>query len=127
MQAPLSKLPEDVRRGGVTEKKRSSALVGVIALSSPKGTLDPLYISNYATINLLEFAAQHPRRRRRRALGGAGLRDAGLDRHRSADAALGLTTGDLISAIQSQNAQAAVGVAAQGGGDRRGAAAGSGR
>src|SRR5258705_8727804 len=54
VQVALSKLPEDVRRQGVTVKKKSSALLGVIALYSPKHTHDELFISNYATINLLD-------------------------------------------------------------------------
>ncbi|MGA8198091.1 MAG: efflux RND transporter permease subunit, partial [Acetobacteraceae bacterium] len=49
VQVALSKLPEDVRKQGLTVKKQSSALLGVIALSSPKRTHDELYISNYAT------------------------------------------------------------------------------
>src|SRR5919107_672882 len=36
VQVALAKLPEDVRRQGVTVKKQSSALLGVIALYSPK-------------------------------------------------------------------------------------------
>ena len=54
VQVALSKLPQDVQKQGVTVKKKSSALLGVIAVYSPKGTLDPLFISNYATINLLD-------------------------------------------------------------------------
>src|SRR6201985_3471174 len=54
VQIAMSKLPEDVRRQGVTVKKKSSAILGVIVLSSPKKTHDPLFISNYVTINLLD-------------------------------------------------------------------------
>src|SRR5258707_2621480 len=54
VQAALSKLPEDVQRQGVVVKKKSSALLGVIAVYSPKGTRDALFLSNYATINLLD-------------------------------------------------------------------------
>ena len=53
-QVALSKLPQDVQRQGVTVKKQSSALLGVIAVYSPKSTLDELFISNYVTINLLD-------------------------------------------------------------------------
>src|ERR1700676_2001232 len=49
VQIALSSLPEDVQRQGITVKKKSSALLGVIALYSPKHTHDPLFISNYAT------------------------------------------------------------------------------
>ncbi|MFL5100813.1 MAG: efflux RND transporter permease subunit, partial [Xanthobacteraceae bacterium] len=48
VQVALSKLPQDVQKQGVTVKKQSSALLGVIALYSPKQTHDELFISNYA-------------------------------------------------------------------------------
>ena len=54
VQVALSKLPQDVQRQGVTVKKQSSALLGVIAVYSPKSTHDELFISNYVTINLLD-------------------------------------------------------------------------
>src|SRR6201994_3946550 len=54
VQIALAKLPEDVQRQGVNVKKQSSALLGVIAVYSPKLTHDELFISNYATINLVD-------------------------------------------------------------------------
>jgi multidrug efflux pump subunit AcrB len=54
VQVALAKLPEDVRRQGVTVKKKSPALLGVIAVYSPNGTKDELFASNYTTINLLD-------------------------------------------------------------------------
>src|ERR1044071_7302389 len=45
VQVALSNLPQDVQRQGITVKKKSSALLGVIALYSPKQTHDPLFIS----------------------------------------------------------------------------------
>src|SRR5690242_2750462 len=60
VQVALSKLPEDVRRQGVTVKKQSSALLGVIALYSPQQTLDELFISNYATINIVDQIRSTP-------------------------------------------------------------------
>jgi multidrug efflux pump subunit AcrB len=53
----LSSLPQNVQQQGVTVKKKSSALLGVIAVYSPKHTHDPLFISNYVTINLLDPTA----------------------------------------------------------------------
>ena len=60
VQVALSKLPQDVQKQGVTVKKQSSALLGVIALYSPKQTHDELFISNYATINLLDQIKSSP-------------------------------------------------------------------
>src|ERR1700676_5219942 len=54
VQVALSQLPQDVQRQGVTVKKKSSALLGVIAVYSPQHTHDPLFLSNYVTINLLD-------------------------------------------------------------------------
>lgn len=108
VQIALSKLPQDVQRQGVTVKKKSSALLGVIAFHSPKGTYDPLYLSNYVTINLLDRIKSTP------GVGDAALwgpQDYAMRAWIKLDqlTGLNLTTGDLISAIQSQNVQAAVG------------------
>src|ERR1700722_6850578 len=47
VQVALSKLPQEVTRQGVTVKKKSSAILAVLAVYSPKHTHDPLFISNY--------------------------------------------------------------------------------
>ena len=108
VQVALSKLPQDVQKQGVTVKKKSSALLGVIALYSPKG-------HTRSALHLELRHHKHPRpdqgharRRRRHPLGSARLCDEGLGAHGQAHG-LGLTTGDVISAIQAQNVQAAVG------------------
>src|ERR1700757_1240593 len=107
-QVALSSLPEDVRRQGVTVKKKSSALLGVIAVYSPKQTHDPLFISNYVTINLLDPIKSTP------GVGDASLwgpQDYAMRAWVRTDrlTGLNLTTGDIIAAIQAQNVQAAVG------------------
>src|ERR1700742_835730 len=108
VQIALSKLPEDVRRQGVTVKKQSSALLGVIALYSPKQTHDELFISNYATINLLDLIKSTP------GVGDASLfgpQDYSMRAWVRTDrlTGLGLTSADVINAIKSQNVQAPVG------------------
>ena len=60
VQTALAKLPPEVQRQGVTVKKKSSALLGVIAVYSPKHTHDPLFLSNYVTINLLDQIKSTP-------------------------------------------------------------------
>src|SRR3954452_18371689 len=60
VQIALSKMPEEVKRSGVTVKKKSSALLGVIAVYSPKQAYDELYLSNYVTINLLDQIRSTP-------------------------------------------------------------------
>ena len=46
------RLPEEVRRLGVTVRKNSPDLLMVVHLSSPDGSRDQLYISNYATLQV---------------------------------------------------------------------------
>jgi hydrophobe/amphiphile efflux-1 (HAE1) family protein len=108
VQIALSSLPSDVQRQGVTVKKKSSALLGVIALYSPKHTHDPLYLSNYATINMLDQIKSTA------GVGDAALwgpQDYSMRAWVQTDklTGLNLTTGDVINAIKSQNVQAAVG------------------
>src|SRR3954470_4098948 len=108
VQVALSKLPQDVQRQGVTVKKKSSALLGVLAVYSPKATQDPLFISNYVTINLLDQIKSTP------GVGDAtlwGPQDYAMRAWVRTDrlTGLGLTTGDVIDAIRAQNVQAAVG------------------
>src|SRR4029077_12008749 len=104
----LSKMPEEVRRSGVRVQKKSSALLGVIAVYSPKETHDELFLSNYVTINLLDRIKSTP--------GGGdailfGPQDYSMRVWIKTDqlTGLNLTTGDIINAIRSQNTQAAVG------------------
>src|SRR5207342_2834881 len=44
VQTAMASLPPDVQRQGVTVKKKSSALLGVIAVYAPKATHDPLFL-----------------------------------------------------------------------------------
>ncbi|HEX3163263.1 MAG TPA: efflux RND transporter permease subunit, partial [Pseudolabrys sp.] len=108
VQIALSSLPPDVQRQGLAVKKKSSALLGVIAVYSPKHTHDPLYLSNYVTINLLDQIKSTP------GVGDAALwgpQDYSMRAWVQTDrlTGLNLTTADIIDAIQSQNIQAAAG------------------
>ena len=89
-------------------QKKSSALLGVIAVYSPKETHDELFLSNYVTINLLDQIKSTP------GVGDAtlfGPQDYSMRVWIKTDqlTGLGITTSDIIAAIQSQNVQAAVG------------------
>jgi hydrophobe/amphiphile efflux-1 (HAE1) family protein len=108
VQVALSSLPLEAQRLGVVVKKKSSALLGVVAVSSPKGTHDALFLSNYVTINILDQIKSTP------GVGDASLwgpQDYAVRAWISTDrlTGLNLTTGDIINAIQGQNVQAAVG------------------
>src|SRR5207302_8986551 len=54
VQTALSLLPPEVQRQGINVKKKSTAILSVLTLYSPKQTHDPLVLSNYATINVLD-------------------------------------------------------------------------
>jgi multidrug efflux pump subunit AcrB len=60
VQAALARLPEEVQRGGVTVRKQSSAVLQFLFLTSPDGSRDPLFLSNYATINVVDALARVP-------------------------------------------------------------------
>src|ERR1700720_4467835 len=103
------KLPEEVRRLGVTVKKNSPDMLMVIHLSSPDGSRDQLYISNYATLQVKDVLAR---------LDGVGdvrifgARDYAMRIWIDPDkvAARNLTASEIVSALQSQNVQVASGV-----------------
>ena len=105
----IALLPPEVQRIGVTAKKQSSAMLQVVAVYSPKGSRDALFLSNFATINLLDSLKRLP------GVGEASLFGPldyamrlwlKLDRMASLD----ITTQDVVNAVQSQNVQAAVGL-----------------
>lgn len=103
------RLPEEVRRTGVTVRKNSPDLMMVIHLSSPDASRDLLYISNYATLQVKDVLAR---------LDGVGdvrvfsARDYAMRIWLDPDriAARGLTAGDVVTALRAQNVQVASGV-----------------
>jgi hydrophobe/amphiphile efflux-1 (HAE1) family protein len=108
VQAALSSLPSEVQRQGVVVKKKSTAILAFVTIYSPKKTYDPLFISNYVTINMLDPIKSTP------GVGDAFLfaaQDYSMRAWVRTDRLTGLniTTGDIINAIQAQNVQAAVG------------------
>ena len=103
------RLPEEVRQIGVTVRKNSPDMLMVIHLSSPDGSRDQLYISNYATLQIRDVLAR---------LDGVGdvrvfgARDYSMRIWLDPDkvAARNLTAGDVVQALRGQNVQVASGV-----------------
>ncbi len=102
------RLPEDVRRLGVSTQKQSPNLMMAVHLTSPDGTLDSTYIRNYALLHIRDELARIP------GVGQAGLFGAGdyamrlwIDPQRAAS--LGVTARDIIAAVQEQNVQVSAG------------------
>jgi len=54
----LAQLPSAVQAQGVTTQKKSTAILEIVTLSSPDGRYDSLFLSNYATINLVNELAR---------------------------------------------------------------------
>src|SRR3954452_137935 len=106
------RLPEDVRRLGVTTLKSSPDLMMVVHMLSPSGTYDQLYVSNYARNNVRDILLR---------LDGVGDLIIFGERQYSLRvwldpeklAASGLTSGEVVRAIQEQNVQVSGGALGQ--------------
>src|SRR5512135_2425699 len=103
-----ARLPEDVRRQGVTVEKGSSAFLQVLAFYSPDGSFDDLYTSNYVTLNVLDELKRLPGTTNVQIF---GAKDYAMRIWLKPDrlAQLKLTPGDVVAAINEQNAQFAAG------------------
>jgi HAE1 family hydrophobic/amphiphilic exporter-1 len=104
-----ARLPEPVRRLGVTVRKNSPDMLMVIHLSSPDNTRDALYISNYATLQVRDVLA------RLEGVGDVrvfGARDYSMRIWLDPEqiAARNLTAGEVVEALRAQNVQVASGV-----------------
>ncbi len=108
MNIALPLLPEEVQRGGVRVLKQTPAILLVIALQSLDGRYDEIFLSNYATVNVVEELQRTP-----------GVSSVKIINDRTyamrvwLDPNLlvkyGLTAGDVAVAIRDQNAEYSVG------------------
>lgn len=103
-----ARLPDDVKRIGVTVTKNSPDMLLVVHLYSPDGSRDQIYLSNYATLQVVDHLL------RLDGVGDArvfGARDYSmrvwLDPTKVA--ARNLTAGEVVKALQAQNVQVAAG------------------
>src|SRR3978361_175682 len=60
VQTALSQLPPEVQQQGLVAQKKFSAILHVIVLYSENGQQDPLFITNYAIINVLDAISRTP-------------------------------------------------------------------
>ena len=60
VSAALASLPQAVQAQGLTVQKKSTSILEIVSLSSSDGRYDSLYLSNYATINLVNELARLP-------------------------------------------------------------------
>lgn len=103
-----AKLPEQVRRQGVTVAKGSSAFLQVLAFYSPDNSLDNLATSNYVTLNVLDKLKRIPGTTSVQIF---GAKDYAMRIWLKPEklTSMGLTTNDVAQAINNQNAQFAPG------------------
>src|ERR671918_2366731 len=108
VQRALPRLPDEVRRNGVLVQKRSFDIVLVVSLVSPGNQRDTLFLSNYASLNIVDELKRLP-----------GLADVTIFGARDYSmrvwinpekmARLGITTTEVAAALRAQNAQYAAG------------------
>ncbi|MGB0683537.1 MAG: efflux RND transporter permease subunit [Magnetovibrionaceae bacterium] len=104
-----ARLPEDVRRLGVTVAKSSPDMLMVIHMLSPDGSRDQLYISNYARTQVVDRLAR---------INGVGEARMFAERAYSMRvwldperiASFNLTAGEVVAALRQNNVQVASGI-----------------
>ena len=108
VQRALPRLPDEVRRNGVIVQKRSFDILLVVSMVSPGNQRDTLFLSNYASLNIVDELKRIP-----------GIADVTIFGARDYSmrvwinpekmARLGVTTSDVAAALRAQNAQYAAG------------------
>ncbi|MEK9285163.1 MULTISPECIES: multidrug efflux RND transporter permease subunit [unclassified Bradyrhizobium] len=108
VQSALAQLPTEVQAQGLVVQKKSSAVLQFLVLYSKTGAQDPLFITNYAIINVLDAISRTP------GVGQATLfaklnysMRIWFDTQRLTS--LNLAPSDVVAAIRSQSVQAPVG------------------
>ncbi|MGB9604102.1 MAG: efflux RND transporter permease subunit, partial [Limisphaerales bacterium] len=112
VQIALPRLPEEVRRLGVDVRKRSPSMTIAVAIYSPDKSLDEVFISNYAYLQIKDVFARLP------GVGDVfvyGARDYSMriwiDPEKAASR--NLTASEIVAAIREQNIEVAGGVFGQ--------------
>lgn len=104
----LPRVPDDVRRYGVTTKKQSTNFILIANLYSPDNSRDELFLSNYASINIIDVLKRIP-----------GVGDVQIFGERKYSmrfwidpdklTGMNLTIQEVIAAVRDQNVQVAAG------------------
>ena len=103
-----SRLPAEVVENGITVEKQSSNQLMTVSLLSNDSRFDEIYLSNFATINVLDILRRIPGVGR---VSNVGSRYYGMQIWVSPDrlANFGLTVQDLQNALKDQNRESAAG------------------
>ena len=108
VQSATSNLPSEVTKQGVVVQEKSNNILQIVAMKSTSEQYDTVYVSNYALLNILDEI------KRIKGVGDASLfatQDYSMRIWLNPEklAAHGLTSVDVISAVQEQNSQFAAG------------------
>ncbi len=108
VKAAEARLPEEVRRNGVVVMKRNTDILMFTAMYSPDSSHKRLFISNYASLNVVDELKRVP------GVGDVmifGAQDYSMRIWLKPDrmAQLGVTTSEIAAAVRAQNAQYAAG------------------
>ena len=110
VSAALASLPQAVQAQGLTVQKKSTSILEIVSLLSPDGRYDSLYLSNYATINLVNELSRVP------GVGNVNVLGVGkysmriwLDPMKLYT--FGLTPNDVINVVKSQSQSVTAGQA----------------
>ncbi|MDQ2804838.1 MAG: efflux RND transporter permease subunit, partial [Pseudomonadota bacterium] len=108
VSSAMAQLPQAVQAQGVTVQQKSTSILQIVTLTSPDRRYDSLFLSNYATLNLLDEVSRIP------GVSGVNVFGVGqysmriwLDPERLY--ARGLTPQDVIGVVQQQSQQVAAG------------------
>ncbi|MFT3730642.1 MAG: multidrug efflux RND transporter permease subunit [Hyphomicrobium sp.] len=108
VSAAMASLPQSVQVQGVVVQKKSTSILQIVTLTSPDGSFDSLYLSNYATIRLKDEISRLP------GVGNVNVFGAGqyamriwLDPDKMQ--ALSLDAQDVVQALQQQSEQVTAG------------------
>ncbi|MGM0825364.1 MAG: efflux RND transporter permease subunit [Pseudomonadota bacterium] len=108
VQGALSQLPEAVQEQGVTVELRSSSILMFVALTSPEGDYNNVFMQNYATLNIIDELRQVPGVGEAEVLGGGEFAmRIWMDPEKLSQ--YDLTPSELASAIRAQNTEVPAG------------------
>ncbi|MEM6422454.1 MAG: efflux RND transporter permease subunit, partial [Pseudomonadota bacterium] len=108
VSAATAQLPQEVTSTGVTVRKSSTGILQIISIYDENDEFDSVFLSNYATINLVDSLKRVP------GIGDVnviGARDYSMRITLDVDrlTSLGMTPIDVAGALREQNVQAAIG------------------
>ena len=105
----MASLPQAVQAQGVTVQQKSTSILQIVTLTSPDGRYDSLYLSNYATISLVQRAVARARRRQRQRVRRRAVLPCGSGSIRRRCRRAAWRPQDVIQAIQQQSQQVTAG------------------